>query len=122
MTRHPFNPACQACADPERLQCWLADQRIHANELSERAKHRRVAGDDARKRNLAAPVSSPEFRQTQAEMLRLYGEANAAAQRAMFLRADADRVEEAHPEVPQGAPTQPVSYTAPLFGLAESSS
>lgn len=97
MTVHA--PKCAACADPERLRCWLADQRITANELSERAKHLRVAGDDARDRYNATPAGSPEFRQAQAEMLRLYGEANAAAQQAMILRADADRVEAAHPEV-----------------------
>lgn len=101
-TAAPHGLDCQACADPERLRCWLADQRITANELAEHAKHLRVAGDDARDRYRTTLVSSPAFRQVQAEMLRMYGAANAAAQQAMILRADADRVENAHPETPTG--------------------
>lgn len=93
-------PDCQACNDPEALACWLADRRIRAGELSERAKHLRVAGDDARQRYFGTPVDDVKaFAAVQNEMLRLYGDANAVAQRALIISGDADRVEAAHPQV-----------------------
>jgi hypothetical protein len=93
-------PGCQACADPDALANWLADQRILAAELAEHAKHLRVAGDDARQRYNATPAADVKaFKAAQNEMLGLYGEANAAAQHALIISADADRVEAAHPQV-----------------------
>lgn len=95
MTKRP-REQCAVCSDPDRFQNWLADQRIRANQLSDHAKGLRVAGDDARSRNLAASVDSPDFKRTQAEMLLRYGQANAAAQQAMLLRGEADRLESLH--------------------------
>lgn len=92
-------PGCQACADPDALAHWLADQRIRASDLAEHAKHLRVAGDDARQRYAATPVDDVKaFAAAQNEMLGLYGEANAVAQRALIISAHTDRVEAAHPQ------------------------
>ncbi|MFF4417035.1 hypothetical protein ACFYY8_31325 [Streptosporangium sp. NPDC001559] len=112
MTRRklPHGPDCQACADPARLATWLAGQRARADALFVEAAEFRAAGETLKRRLIAAsaaaimdgpqrdtPARSQERDALQQEAIRLCGLANAAAQTALIICGDADRVEAAHP-------------------------
>ncbi|WP_326829709.1 hypothetical protein OIE13_06105 [Streptosporangium sp. NBC_01810] len=92
---------CLACADPGQLLAWLASERAKADEHAARATTLRAAGEETGQRHLAAVIAGEGWKTLvalQQEHLRLCGESNAYAQRALIIRGHADLVEAAHPQ------------------------
>jgi hypothetical protein len=91
-------PDCVACQDPKGLPVLLAQTRDRLDADAAIAKQHRTYGEELRRRSLDTSLSNTELAAIQTVMQHHLGTANGILSSVGMMRAQLDRVEQAHLE------------------------